>query len=82
MPVLGLVAHVGEPDRVRLSEHLHAHPAFSVGTAGPRGLPLVLDVPSREEERAAWDWLHARPEITHVDVVFADFADVVSPEAP
>lgn len=74
MPVSGLVltlsAEPGQDDRALRA--LAGHPMIDIGDRqGPR-LPIVVDSPTDEEDKAVWEWLHQCPGVLFVDLVYTD----------
>lgn len=74
MPVSGLVLtlSLNAPDRAAALDALRRHPSIEVGEAQGHRLPIVVDTPASDDDRAVWDWLHAQEGILFVDVVCAD----------
>jgi nitrate reductase NapAB chaperone NapD len=77
MPISGLVVTLspqsGEHESVvqQIRNHRHLQ-------AGPRQdlrLPVVVDTPDREADKACWQWLNSLPGVHQVDVAFIHFED-------
>jgi hypothetical protein len=85
MPVSGLVLTLSsdaERTSAAISE-LRSHPSIVIGDlAGPK-LPIVVDTPTSEDDRAVWEWLHSLPGIRFVELVCADVsADTTTNPSP
>ena len=82
MPILGAVLHLTEDSQLQQAtlRFLENHPAITLGPAQRQGLPMVLDCPTRDAERALWDELQSQPGILFCAVVYADFSDIVARE--
>ncbi len=75
MPISGLLITLdrdpGRRDAARTA--LEQHPAIEIGEGKDHRLPIVVDTPTSEEDRAVWEWLHQFPGATFVDVVYIHF---------
>jgi hypothetical protein len=62
----------------RIAEHEHVTAGARQGTR----LPVVLDTPDQETDKACWRRLNELPGVHHVDVAFIHFEDADAFEAP
>ncbi|MCB9743907.1 MAG: hypothetical protein H6740_15010 [Alphaproteobacteria bacterium] len=78
MPVVSAVLTLSAaPERrAALLAELSADPRVSLGPMQRDRLPLVLDTPTRAEDRAAWRSLERHPAVLAHELVFADFSDL------
>ena len=85
MPVLGLVL-VLEDDaaatRQRVSEALAPISALELGEPAAHRWPVVLEAESERAAEIRLDALRAVPGIAGVDVVYADFEDLLGAPVP
>lgn len=79
MPIVGAVLNLSPQDELRNQAllFLAAHPAITVGEVQSKGLPVVIELATRAEERAFWDELREQPGILFFSPVYADFSDIV-----
>lgn len=84
MPIVAAVVHLsGRPvDALHALAGLARLPGLVIGERHGDRLPIVLDTPTREADREAWDAVSATPGVVHVDLVCADFSDLVPPADP
>lgn len=81
MPVSGLVITLAEDS----SAMRHALTAMlqsgrvELGARDGRKLAAVLDTPTEQANKDAWQWLSALPGVRHIDVVFVSL-DHPTPE--
>lgn len=75
MPISGLLITLDRDSdkRARALAALQHHHAIDIGEGRDHRVPVVVDTPSSDEDRAVWDWLHEQPGITFVDVVYVHF---------
>ncbi len=74
MPVSGLVLTLSREDSCR-REALSAlceHALIAIGELAAHRLPIVVDTPNSEEDRAIWEWLQELPGVLFVDLVCTD----------
>lgn len=50
-----------------------ARPEFTPGERNDRWMPVAMEARDDAQSRALHDWLHARPGVDYVDVVFVNF---------
>ena len=84
MPVSGLVLTLkndGAGSSAVLAE-LRAHGSITLGDRAGHRLPIVVDTPGSDEDRAVWEWLHTLPGIAFVELVCADMSADAGPAAP
>jgi len=60
---------------------MEQHPRIEVGRRVGSRLPVVVDTPDREEDKAVWAWINQLPGVAFVDVVFVHFDDQPTPGA-
>ena len=79
MPVLGAVAHLStDPtERLRCLAALGAIPGLSFGEEQDTRLPIVVESDSRQQDRERWKQVEAAPGLTHLELAFVDFSDLV-----
>jgi hypothetical protein len=80
MPILGLVITLERgpvAERNRTVDALRAHSGLDLGEIQGVKLPVVLERASESEVEPAIDALQSLPGVAYVDVVFAEFADVL-----
>lgn len=79
MPVLGAVLQLSqEPELQRDAlDFLNSLSALTLGEPGERGIPVVLESETREQDRDLWEQLGDHPGILFCAVVYADFSDIV-----
>lgn len=56
-------------------EQIRNHPHLQPGPRQDLRLPVVVDTPDRETDKACWRWLNDLPGVHHVDVAFIHFED-------
>jgi hypothetical protein len=83
MPISGLLITLDRDPSKRTSAiaALQQHPSIDLGEGEDHRLPIVVDTPSSDDDRAVWDWLHEQPGITFVDVVYVHFDEDEHEEA-
>lgn len=75
MPISGLLITL-DRDPAKRADALAAlqrHPSIDLGEGEDHRIPIVVDTPSSDEDRAVWNWLHELPGVTFVDVVYVHF---------
>ena len=80
MPVLGLVLVLEDAEagtRRRLRGALAGVHDLDLGEATAHRWPVVLEAASECEGEARVDWLRGLPGVAGVDVVYADFEDLL-----
>lgn len=85
MPVLGLVLLLedrAEATRARVGEALARLSSLEVGEPAAHRWPAVLEAGSERAAETQIDALRAVPGIAGVDVVYADFEDLLGVSAP
>jgi hypothetical protein len=92
MPVSGLVITLARRDTspdiggglrdnaAQVIEQIKQHPHMQLGPQQGQRLPVVLDTPDRETDKACWGWLNSLAGVHHVDVAFIHFEDADAPE--
>jgi nitrate reductase NapAB chaperone NapD len=75
MPISGLLITLDcDPSkRAEALAALRQHPAIDIGEGEAHRVPIVVDTPSSDEDRAVWDWLHDQPGVAFVDLVYVHF---------
>jgi nitrate reductase NapAB chaperone NapD len=81
MPVISAVVHLSAEPAVREQtlRALASLPGLELGEVLHQCVPVVLDTDSRCADRALWDAIQDAPGVQHVDLVFADFQDLLPP---
>lgn len=81
MPVLAAVAHLRtEPElRLRALAGLSSLPGLTLGGLAGDRLPVVLCTDSRDADRSLWRAVQDTAGVAHVELVSADFSDIVQP---
>lgn len=80
MPVLGLVLTLVERDPREMARNLaslEALPGVELGELRGAKLPAVLETDSHASTDVRLAEIQRQPDVTHVDVVFAEFADLL-----
>lgn len=74
MPVSGLVLTLSpnRNDREFALARLQEHPRLQIGHAEWQRLPVVVDTPSDEEDKALWAWLNDLRGVLFVNLVCTD----------
>ncbi|TVQ62275.1 MAG: hypothetical protein EA379_05430 [Phycisphaerales bacterium] len=77
MPVSGLVLTLSrnDADRAAALTALDRREGVSIGEPQGHRLPIVVDTPCSEDDRAVWEWLHTLPGVLFVDLVCADASE-------
>jgi predicted ATP-grasp superfamily ATP-dependent carboligase len=81
MPVLGVVLVLDDESvvtRRAVAEQLGAFRSLELGDAMAHRWPAVLEAESAEEAEACVDALHAVVGVAGVDIVYADFEDLLT----
>jgi nitrate reductase NapAB chaperone NapD len=81
MPVFGLVLTLedaGEATRTRVSLGLGAVSDIELGDPVGHRWPVVLDSNTAHAAEARVDMLRAVPGVANVDIVYADFEDLIA----
>ncbi len=86
MPILGMVLVLDDPEpatRRAVARALEHAPDLVLGEPAGHRWPVVLESPDEREAESRIDGLRAIPGIAGVDVVYADFEDLIerSPSA-
>ncbi|TPV94152.1 MAG: hypothetical protein B7733_16920 [Myxococcales bacterium FL481] len=77
MLAVGAVLHLEpsvqhDPTRqVGVLRELSRHPAIELGAVQAGRVPVAALTEDRRSDRELWDWVLARPGISHIDIVFA-----------
>lgn len=81
MPVLAAVAHLHSEPRLRLEAlvGLSGLPGLTLGPQVEDRLPLVLCTDSRRADKDLWRAVQGTPGVAHLELVSADFSDIVQP---
>lgn len=79
MPVSGLVVTLSNDESTARAAiaWLQVDDRFDIGAASPntgRRLPVTLDTPNREADKASWEELQAHPGIDFIDVTCVFFS--------
>lgn len=85
MPVLGLVLVLedgAETTRGRVAKALARASDLDLGTSVEHRWPVVLESATSDEAEARVEALGALEGVSSVDVVYADFGDLVAPASP
>ena len=80
MPVLGLVLVLENSEvatRQRVQAALAGVQDLDLGEAAAHRLPAVLETASEREGEARVDWLRSLTGVAGVDIVYADFEDLL-----
>lgn len=74
MPVSGLVLTLSREESCRQEaiSALYEHASIVIGELVAHRLPIVVDTPNCEEDRAIWEWLLKLPGVAFVDLVCTD----------
>ncbi len=81
MPISGLVVTL-KPDTARRAvEQIRHRPEIQLGERQGQRLPVVVDTPDPEADKACWRWLNALEGVHHVDVAFVHFEEADAPSA-
>lgn len=79
MPILGVVVHHPHPSE--LIDFVSTLPGVSLcGEPGERRLPVVLETAQKNDDEPLFAALGALPGVVGVDLVFADFSDLLPSE--
>jgi len=90
MPVSGLVLTLSREElcRRKVLAALCEHASIAIGELAAHRLPIVVDTPNSEEDRAIWNWLQELPGVLFVDLVCTDAtedigsdSDILSPSS-
>lgn len=75
MPISGLVITLSTDPRERRDAlaALANHSAVECGETDDNRMPIVVDTPDSDADRAVWEWLHQQRGITFVDVAYVHF---------
>ncbi len=81
MPVLAAVAHLHADPTLRLVAlaDLASLTGLTLGQRVESRLPLVLATETRGADRALWRSIEDTIGVVHVELVSADFSDIVQP---
>ncbi len=79
MPVLGVVLHLDPTCSQPLVERLGRDPRVELGPRVANKLPIVVDTPTRAQDKAFWKQLEQQPAVLHTELVFSDFSDLTNP---
>jgi nitrate reductase NapAB chaperone NapD len=82
MPVLGLVVVMDDPNestRQRVATALAQADDLELGVAAAHRWPVVLEADSPDQAESRIAALRALPGIAAIDVVYADFEDLLTP---
>lgn len=85
MPVLGLVLILedrADDTRDRVAKALVGASDLDLGASQEHRWPVVLESPTPDEAEARVEALGAVEGVSSVDVVYADFGDLVAPASP
>jgi hypothetical protein len=85
MPVLGLVLVLedsADSTRDRVAKALAGASDLDLGASVEHRWPVVLESPTSDEAEARVEALGAVEGVSSVDVVYADFGDLVAPASP
>lgn len=74
MPVSGLVLTLSREESCRREalSALYEHASIVIGERVAHRLPIVVDTPNSEEDRAIWEWLQKLPGVAFVNLVCTD----------
>lgn len=75
MPVSGLVITICEETRLRedVIGDLSQHPQMTMGEMEGNRLAVLLDTPTRADDKASLKWLESLPGVMMVEVAFVGF---------
>jgi hypothetical protein len=81
MPVLAAIAHLhADPTlRLRALAGLARLPGLMLGQRVESRLPIVLSTDTRGADKALWRSIQDTAGVAHVELVSADFSDIVQP---
>ncbi len=83
MPILGIVVTFHAHSLAAGVRKLASIPGLQLGTPqANQRIPAVLSSESRAVERTVWQQVENMPEVALLEVVFADFSDVVPDGTP
>lgn len=77
MPISSIILTLAPDDARRDSalDALAAHNSIDIGAQHGLRVPIVVDTPDSDADRAVWQWLHDLDGVTFVDLVTAYFVD-------
>ena len=77
MPVSGLVVSLSDQHDLREAtiDTIRQESRIEVGVIQSQRMAVVVDTPTREEDKEIWNWLNALPGVTFVDVALVGFED-------
>ncbi len=77
MPVSGLVVSLSDQHALREAtiDTILQESRIGVGVIQSQRMAVVVDTPTREEDKEIWNWLNALPGVTFVDVALVGFED-------
>jgi len=81
MPIVSAVVYTRAGDSGPLAAALARDPRIDVGGMHPDRFALVADTATRAEDKALWRELADHPDILRIELVIAQFGDVLSQEA-
>jgi hypothetical protein len=84
MPILGVVLVLEDQapaTRLAVGAALEGAPDLGLGEPASHRWPAVLDAPNKDQAETRIDELRGIPGIAGVDVVYADFEDLLEPSA-
>ena len=84
MPILGVVLVLEDQEvatRLAVGAALEGAPDLGLGEPASHRWPAVLDAPDKDRAETRIDELCCIPGVAAVDVVYADFEDLLEPSA-
>jgi len=85
MPILGVVLVLDDPapaTRLAVGEALEGAADLGLGEPASHRWPAVLEAPNKDCAETRIDELRCIPGVAGVDIVYADFEDLLEPASP
>jgi len=80
MPIVSAVVYTRHGDAFPLSASLAEDPRIEVDGVHPDRFAMVADTADRKEDKSLWRGLADHPDILRIELVLAQFADVLPQE--